>query len=45
VSVDDRGRILIDDAEFVKTLKTKLGSMKGDSNTICKNAYKCGKEA
>ncbi len=49
VSVDDHGRIVIKDRAFVAALKKKVADSKlskptkpaGDTNYVCKNAYKC----
>jgi hypothetical protein len=46
VHIDDSGRIVIDDPQFVEAIKRKLaqqrGKTTGDTNTVCKNAFKCG---
>jgi hypothetical protein len=44
VSIDDSGRIVIDNPTFVAALKRNLAATAADSNTVCKNAYRCGEK-
>jgi hypothetical protein len=47
VHIDDRGRIIIDDPQFVDALHKKLANKvisAADTNTVCSNAYKCGQK-
>lgn len=41
VSVDDAGRIIIENKSFVEALRGNLKTATKDSNTVCKNAYQC----
>lgn len=46
VSVDDLGRIVIEDANFRKAIESKMKEVRAAvavTNVLCNNAYHCGK--
>lgn len=44
ISVDNAGRIVINDKRFVEKLREQIRASAADTNHVCNNAYNCQKK-